>query len=112
MSSIRDKQYWKLRQLSKQMSGVLSSHINGLTHAKEIIPVQNSVRMLSSEFQKLEREFDSLWRIYGFKSMVMDKRRRCSTRKGNQNFTRVIRRAKKRHERQVAIHASLLELEV
>lgn len=110
MGSLRDKNYWKLRHLGQQMSSILSFHTKGLTHFREIISVQNSARF-SPEYQKLEREFDTLWGKYGFKSMVMDKRRRCSTRKSNQNFTRVVRRAEKRHERQIVIHASLGELE-
>lgn len=41
-------------------------------------------------------EFDKLWERYGFKSMVMDRRRRVSTRKGNARFVRVLRRIERR----------------
>jgi hypothetical protein len=87
---IRDKQFWKLRHLAKQMSGTIA--INTL------------------EYAILKREFDSLWCNYGFKSMVMNRRRRYSTRNSNQKGQQAKRRAEKRNEHQIAVRTWMNEL--
>ena len=110
MSGIRDKNYWKLRNLSKQMSDFMSVQTEGFSHFTEVVPIINVTMATSLEYQELNREFDKLWGLYGFKSMVMNKRRRCSTRKSNQKDKRIKRRANKRHERQNTVQNSSLEL--
>lgn len=87
---IRDKQFWKLRHLAKQMS--------------------ETTAVYTLEYTILKREFGSLWCNYGFKSMVMNRRRRCSTRKSNQKSQQAKRRAEKRHEHQIAVRTWINEL--
>lgn len=76
----RNQDFWKTRQLSNEAS-------------EESMPGQGNVpaRRGSASW-----EFERLWRRYGFKSMVMDRRRRASTRKGNARFVRVLRRLERR----------------
>lgn len=68
-----------------------------IEHVSEL-PEQSFARTFP-EYQALEAEFDSIWAKYGFKSMVMNRRRRVSTRKANQRGQRVLARAEKRSER-------------
>lgn len=53
-------------------------------------------------------EMEKVWAKYGFKSMVMDKRRRVSTRKGNARFVGLIRRVERRRADR-ALRAELAE---
>ena len=110
VSSTRDKNYWKSRNLSKQMSDFMSVQTEGFSHYAEVVPIINVTMATSLEYRELNREFDKLWGVYGFKSMVGNKRRRCSTRKSNQKDKRIYRRANKRHERQNVVQNSFFEL--
>jgi hypothetical protein len=73
------------------------------------IPAQSYART-SREYRALEAEFDRIWAKYGFKSMVMDRRRRCSTRRGNQRFQRAVSRSKKRSDKDKLRLALIKEL--
>ena len=88
----------------------MSVQTEGFSHFTEVVPIINVTMATSLEYQELNREFDKLWGLYGFKSMVMNKRKRCSTRKSNQKDKRIKRRANKRHERQNTVQNSSLEL--
>ncbi len=90
-----------MRHLSKKMAEVL--------HNQEP-PFRITAMYTLLEYTILDREFDILWSRFGFKSMVCDRRRRCSTRKSNQNFQKVKRRAEKRHEHQIAVRSWIAEL--
>lgn len=88
--SQRDKDFHRLRALAKEMAASIS--IGGDTAS--IASQRNS-----AGYKELEKEFDQLWAKYGFKSMVMDRRRRVSTRKANQKGQKQTARAAKRSER-------------
>ena len=89
--SHRNRDFFRLRVLSKQMSALLSDSVGRHYTDPEPLP--------PPEYLALEVEFDRIWAKYGFKSMVMDRRRRVSTRKANQKGQRVVARAAKRSER-------------
>jgi hypothetical protein len=102
--SRRNKDFFRLRMLSKRMSALLPS-----IASLDELPVQSFERT-SREYQALEVEFDRIWAKYGFKSMVMDRRRRCSTRRGNQQFQRAVSRSAKRSEKDKLRLALIREL--
>ena len=102
--SHRNKDFFRLRDLSKRMAALLPE----ISHMSEI-PEQSLART-SPEYQALEAEFDRICGKYGFKGMVMNRRRRVSTRKANQRGERVMARAEKRAERDSLRLALIREL--
>lgn len=59
--------------------------------------------LMTTEIAEREAQYDKVWAKYGMKSMVSDKRRRCSTRKANQKVKQMVHqidRAKNKKETQ------------
>ena len=94
---IRNRDFHRLRALSKALRALSWPHPAPLTEA-------------ARNCRELELEFDRIWAKYGFKTMVMDRRRRCSTRRGNARGQRVAVRAQKRSERDRLRAATIREL--
>jgi hypothetical protein len=81
----RNQDFWRMRQFVK-LAQAESAHLPP-GHG-------NEPPMRGSALWWLHK----MWSDYGFKSMVMDKRRRVSTRKTNSEFVRALRRAKRHRD--------------
>lgn len=102
--SRRNQDFYRLRALAREMTALLPAvgHADG-------IALQTSA-MASAKYRALQADFDRIWRRYGFKSMVMDRRRRGSTRKANQKAQRSSARADKRSGKDRLRRALIAEL--
>lgn len=88
----RNRDFWKMRQLASRASAESEPGMGNVPPAR------------GSAAWEMER----LWAKYGFKSMVMDRRRRVSTQKGNARFVRLLRRVERRRADR-ALRAELAE---
>lgn len=89
-NSRRDKDYHFLRNSEKYLGEWDGQHILGLKG------IENT-----PENSEKDKQFHRVWSKYGLKSMVGNKRRRCTTRKSNQKFKQTmsqVRRAKLKAE--------------
>ncbi|WP_156919274.1 hypothetical protein [Azovibrio restrictus] len=100
----RDRDFFKLRKLAKKMTEMLPQ----ISNAAEISIINSA--MTAPEYAALDAKFNGLWSKYGKKSMVMDRRRRVSTRHANQQGQLAEGRAKKRSEKQKALMSIKAEL--
>ena len=98
--SKKDQEFWRLRKLAKKMG----SHGMGTSGL-------NMSWRETKEYSELNQEFERIWNKYGTKSMVMDQRRRCSTRKGNQALERKLSRIRKLREKRIAIKNMYSEMD-
>lgn len=81
----RNRDFWEMRQLSAALSR--ADAVGG--------PFAGGLRR-DPVLRDTEDRFHRLWARYGHKSMVMDKRRRVSTRKSNSEYVRELRRSARR----------------
>lgn len=89
----RDKDYWKLRNMNYGSRKGSYNHKTG-----------KQIPFTKEEMEARDLEYD-LWKKYGLKSMVGDKRRRCSTRKANQRHKQLMSQIERsRNKRQVKIY--------
>ncbi len=79
-----------------------------ISHVTEILIINTA--MTAPEYVSLDADFNHLWSKYGKKSMVMNKRRRVSTRHANQKGQLAEARAEKRSEKQKALASLKAEL--
>lgn len=98
---IRNRDVHRLRALSTALRALSWPHPAPLTEA---------ARNCRESELELRLEFDRIRAKYGFKSRVMDRRRRCSTRRGNARGQRIAVRAQKRSERDRLRAAIIREL--
>lgn len=94
--------YWKMRKLAKEIMSMQSNaQAQGVTdaalHAKP-------------EYKEAVKHFETLFSQYGNKSMVMNQRRRVSTRKANQHSEQVVTRSAKRSEKASELQDAMAEL--
>lgn len=98
MSSKRDKDFHFLRNSNNYLGG----------------PHHKPSGLKTEEEAERSAKYYKVWKKYGLKSMVMDKRRRCSTRKSNQKGTQIdhqIQRAKLKRETQGYIREAFCVVE-
>jgi hypothetical protein len=97
----RDRDYWRIRKLRQQISAMY--------RVKRTVTRFGLVQ-ITPEYAELDRKLTRLTARYGHRSMVGDKRRRNSTRRGNSRWTDVVRRIEKKRGRAIvrADVASLL----
>lgn len=97
MASYKDKDYHKLRNPKK--------YFGEFTRRQVITTVENQqvvkIGLKTKEMSDAEKAYDKLWRKYGMKSMVADKRRRCTTRKSNQKYKPLMRQKRRAREKEV-----------
>jgi hypothetical protein len=86
--TIKDKEFWKLRNLAKKISKAIFTELNEDRSNKGFVESQARTTEEKIEFKKIHGK-------YGFKSMVFDKRRRNNSRKSNQKTKKVLRRVER-----------------